>query len=183
MILNKRLIKTSKFLSLVLRHRPEVIGLELDDAGWARTPDLIRLAREHGRELSEGLIREVVGTNDKRRFSLSDDGSRIRANQGHSLRIDLGLKPLAPPDILFHGTARRLLPSIERQGLLKGQRHHVHLSTEKATAHKVGSRHGQPVVLRVEAGRMHADGHAFFVSENGVWLTDRVPVGYFSVTR
>ncbi len=176
--MEKRLVRTSRFLSLVLRHRPEAIGLELDEAGWARIPELIRLAREHGRELSESVIREVVEKNDKRRFSLSDDGLRIRARQGHSIRIDLGLEPVVPPEVLYHGTARRFLDSILRQGLLKGKRHHVHLSADEATAETVGRRHGQPVVLRIEAGGMHAGGYAFYVSENGVWLTDHVPVEY-----
>ena len=135
--MKKRLVRTSKFLSLVLRHRPEVIGLELDAAGWAEVPELIRLAREHGRELSEALIREVVETIDKRRFSLSDDGSRIRARQGHSLTVDLGLEPVTPPEMLYHGTAKRFLDSIRRQGLRKGKRHHVHLSVDEATAYKV----------------------------------------------
>ncbi len=180
--MKKNLVRTSKFLSLVLRHRPEAIGLELDEAGWAEVPELIRLAREQGRELTEPLIREVVETNDKRRFSLSADGSRIRARQGHSLRVDLGLEPVAPPEVLFHGTAKHFLDSILRRGLLKGERHHVHLSPDEGTARAVGQRHGQPIVLRIEAGRMHAESHAFFVSENGVWLTDHVPVEYFSVT-
>ncbi len=179
--MKKQLVRTSKFLSLVLRHRPEAIGLELDEAGWAPVAELIRLAGEHGRELSESLIREVVETNDKRRFSLSEDGQRIRARQGHSVRVDLGLEPVAPPDVLFHGTAKRFLDSILRHGLIKGKRHHVHLSSAEATARAVGQRHGSPVVLRVRAGRMQRDGHAFFVSENGVWLTDHVPVEYLDV--
>ena len=181
--MDKRQIRASRFLSLVLRHRPEVIGLELDAAGWASVPELVRLAREHGRELSESLIREVVETNDKRRFSLSADGSQIRARQGHSIRVDLGLEPATPPAVLYHGTAERFLRSILRQGLVKGRRHHVHLSPDKTTARAVGRRHGQPVVLRVEAGRMHAGGHAFYLSENGVWLTDQVPVEYLETTE
>ncbi len=176
--MDKRLIRTSRFLSLVLRHRPEAIGLELDAAGWASVSELIRLAGEHGRELSESHLREVVETNDKRRFSLSADGSRIRARQGHSIRVDLGLEPVTPPAVLYHGTATRFLDSILRRGLVKGKRHHVHLSADEATARAVGRRHGQPVVLRVDAGGMHGAGHAFYLSENGVWLTDHVPVEY-----
>ncbi len=181
--MRNRLVRTSKFLSLVLRHKPEVIGLELDDAGWAPVSELVRRAREHGRELSESTIREVVETNDKRRFSLSADGTRIRARQGHSIRVDLGLEPVTPPGVLYHGTARRFLRSIRRQGLLRGERHHVHLSPDEATAHAVGRRHGRPVVLRVDAGRMHADGHAFYLSENGVWLTDQVPAEYLETGK
>lgn len=169
------LTKHSKFLSLVLRHQPEVIGLELDGEGWADVAELVRLANASGRSLSVELVREVVADNDKQRFKLSDDGRRIRASQGHSIEVELGLPPALPPAVLYHGTAERNLESILRSGLDKRERQHVHLSHEVATAVKVGERYGRPVVLLVDAAAMHAAGHAFFVSANGVWLTDHVP--------
>ena len=177
--MNKRLVKTSKFLSLVLRHRPQAVGLELDDQGWASVDELIAAAEKQGTKLSSELIEEVVATNDKKRFSLAEDGSRIRANQGHSIKVDLGLEPVPPPEFLYHGTATRFMTSIRAQGLKPSGRHHVHLSPDHETAVKVGSRHGVPVVLRVEAGRMHAEGTVFYCSANGVWLTDRVPPRHF----
>jgi putative RNA 2'-phosphotransferase len=175
------LVRTSKFLSLVLRHKPEAIGLTLDPEGWADVDELIALAGREGRSLSRGLIARVVATNDKQRFALSPDGSKIRANQGHSVDIDPGLAPVVPPDILFHGTATRFLDSIRAQGLIPGSRLHVHLSADEATALKVGRRHGRPVVLTVRSGAMHAAGMAFYRSENGVWLTDRVPAEFLEI--
>jgi putative RNA 2'-phosphotransferase len=179
--MNQHLVKTSKFLSFVLRHNPRAIGLDLDDQGWASVDALIAAAAEHGTQLSHDRIRQVVETNDKQRFALSPDGQRIRANQGHSIRVDLGLEPIEPPEYLYHGTATRFLASIRSQGLKPSGRHHVHLSPDQATAVKVGTRHGVPVVLRVEAARMHADGAVFYRSENGVWLTDHVAPTYFAV--
>lgn len=164
----------SKFLSLVLRHQPETIGLELDAQGWARIDALVERANAHGRALSHERIEAVVRDSDKQRFALSDDGLRIRANQGHSLLVDLALPAQAPPAVLYHGTATRFAESIRVQGLRKCNRQHVHLSSDPETALTVGSRHGDPVVLRVRAGRMHACGHAFFRAENGVWLTEAV---------
>ena len=171
------LTKTSKFLSYVLRHRPDAIGLTLDENGWASVAEIIANARPNT-ALSEDLIREVVATNDKQRFALSSDGKRIRASQGHSVNIELGLEPLEPPPLLFHGTASRFLESIETQGLRPGNRQHVHLSPDTATAISVGKRHGNPVVLEVAAGEMFTAEFVFFRSQNGVWLTERVPVRY-----
>lgn len=171
------LVSTSKFLSLVLRHRPEVIGLSLDEAGWADIDTLIRLSQAH-KPLTRALIEQVVEANSKQRFAISDDGRRIRANQGHSIEIELGLQPLAPPGLLYHGTATRFVEAIRREGLAKRSRQHVHLSADADTATAVGARHGQPAVLIVRAGEMAAAGHAFFRSENGVWLTDAVPAGF-----
>lgn len=171
------LVSTSKFLSLVLRHRPEVIGLSLDEAGWADIDTLIRLSQAH-KPLTRALIEQVVEENSKQRFAISDDGRRIRANQGHSIEIELGLQPLAPPGLLYHGTATRFVEAIRREGLAKRSRQHVHLSADADTATAVGARHGQPAVLVVRAGEMAAVGHAFFRSENGVWLTDAVPVEF-----
>ena len=173
--------RTSKFLSLVLRHRPETIGLELSPDGWVEVDLLLEACRRHGRAISPGVLREVVTTNDKRRFSFSDDGLRIRANQGHSVDVDLGLEPVQPPELLYHGTVARFLDSIRRQGLIPGSRRHVHLSADCATAKNVGQRRGRPVILGVEAGRMHGDGHPFYLSENGVWLADAVPPQYLQI--
>lgn len=169
-------IKASKFMSMVLRHKPEEIGIQLDSGGWADIDELIRLANQNGVGLSRDLVVQVVSTSDKQRFITSVDGVRIRANQGHSISVDLDLTPRVPPDVLFHGTASRFIESIRVQGLLKGQRHHVHLSTDEATALKVGQRHGHPIVLKIFARRMHEAGSSFFLSENGVWLVDHVPV-------
>jgi len=175
-----RHVRISKFLSLVLRHRPEKLGLALDREGWVSVSDLLEALEAHGRRLTPDELREVVRSNDKQRFSFSPDGLSIRANQGHSVEVELGYEPAEPPALLYHGTAERFVPSIREQGLLKGRRHHVHLSEQEATAHAVGSRYGRPVVLRVASGRMHADGHAFFRSANGVWLTDQVPARYIT---
>lgn len=174
----KNLKSTSKFLSLVLRHRPEAIGLRLDSEGWADIDDLIRLAAAHGRSLSRELIAEVVRTSEKQRFALKDDGNLIRANQGHSVDVNLNLPPSVPPGILFHGTATRSVSSIRSQGLLPGTRQHVHLSASKLAAVEVGKRHGKPIVLAVDALGMQKDGQLFYESQNGVWLTRKVPVKY-----
>ena len=171
------LVSTSKFLSLVLRHQPEIIGLSLDDSGWADIDTLIRLSQPH-KPLTRALIEQVVEKNSKQRFAISDDGRRIRANQGHSIEVELGLQPLAPPTLLYHGTATRFVDAIRREGLVKRSRQHVHLSADAETATAVGARHGKPAVLIVRAGDMAAAGHAFFRSENGVWLTDAVPVRF-----
>jgi putative RNA 2'-phosphotransferase len=172
------LTRVSKFLSLVLRHKPEEIGLMLDGQGWAEVDELIACAGRHGRRLDRALIRRVVETNDKKRFALSDDGSRIRASQGHSVEVDLALEPRTPPEVLFHGTATRFLESIRNQGLHAGGRNHVHLSLDEATATKVGARHGRPVVLRVRSGEMARAGMIFYLSDNGVWLTGSVPAEF-----
>lgn len=169
------LVRTSKFLSLVLRHKPESIGLTLDAQGWAAIADLVEATAKSGKPLSRELIAEVVAKSDKQRFALSPDGERIRANQGHSVDVELGLARAVPPAILYHGTADRFLASIHAQGLHAGSRQHVHLSRDEPTAIKVGSRHGRPVVLTIQAGGMYAAGHAFLLSDNGVWLTDAVP--------
>lgn len=175
----KRLERISKFLSLILRHQPEVIGLALDASGWTDIGTLLAQAEKHGKAISLDDLLEVVETSDKQRFAISDDGQRIRANQGHSIEgIDLGLTAVAPPDMLYHGTASRFIDSIRASGLNPGSRHHVHLSAHLDTAVKVGTRHGKPVVLVVNAGAMQRLGHVFYRSANGVWLTDRVPVEF-----
>jgi putative RNA 2'-phosphotransferase len=172
------LVRASKFLSLVLRHRPEHIGVTLDGAGWVAVDELLAAARRSGFALDRATLERVVAENDKRRFAFSADGTRIRASQGHSVGVDLGLEARAPPDVLFHGTAARFLDSIRSKGLKPGSRTHVHLSADEATARTVGRRHGSPVVLRVDAGAMHRDGHEFYRSENGVWLAQAVPARY-----
>jgi len=172
------LVRISKFLSLVLRHDPGRIGIALDEAGWVGVDELIEAARRAGVEIDRAVLERVVAENDKRRFALSPDGGRIRASQGHSVAVDLGLRPQAPPAELFHGTAARFVESIRCEGLRAGKRTHVHLSADEATARKVGQRHGSPVVLRIAAGRMHQAGHEFVRSENGVWLTAAIPVEY-----
>jgi putative RNA 2'-phosphotransferase len=170
--------RISKFLSLVLRHRPDTIGIALDREGWVAVDTLLAGCRVHGHDITRALLDDVVATNPKRRFAFSEDGSRIRANQGHSVEVELGYRPQQPPDVLFHGTIADFLPAIRAEGLCKMRRHHVHLSPDAATAAVVGRRRGAPVVLRVLAGRMHGDGHVFFLSDNGVWLTDTVAPRY-----
>lgn len=171
----------SKLLSHVLRHAPERLGIELDANGWTSVDDLIGKARQQGIALDRPLLENVVATSDKKRFTLSEDGTRIRAAQGHSVAVELGLSPAVPPDGLFHGTARDNLDSILRDGLKPGSRQHVHLSHEEDTAIKVGSRHGKPVVLKVDTGKMHRDGFTFYRADNGVWLTDAVPPSYLGL--
>lgn len=170
-----RLVRTSKFMSKVLRHDPGSVGLRLDDAGWVDVGELLTAAERAGVSLDRETLDRVVAENDKKRFAFSDDGQRIRASQGHSVAVELGLQPVTPPDVLFHGTADRNLESIRAQGLIPGRRTHVHLSADEETATNVGRRHGRPVVLRVAAGALHRAGHAFYRSDNGVWLTDAVP--------
>jgi putative RNA 2'-phosphotransferase len=175
----KRHTSLSKFLSLVLRHQPHVIGLRLDAEGWVSVDALIQNANLHGKELSLDLLHEIVASCDKKRFAFSDDGFKIRANQGHSVpNIELNLKPVSPPAELYHGTVAKFLTSICEQGLHKRNRNHVHLSADVGTARKVGSRRGEPVILTIEAGAMHGLGYSFFLSENGVWLTEVVPLQF-----
>ena len=176
--MDDRAVRISKFLSLVLRHQPEKIGLSLDESGWASVERLIEASSRRGFDFTREELQNVVDGNDKKRFSLSEDGLWIRANQGHSIEVELGYAPTAPPEFLFHGTAERFLTSIRQQGLIRGKRHHVHLSADVDTAMKVGRRHGKPVALRIKADRMYRDGLVFYLSANGVWLTDRVPVEY-----
>ncbi|MCB1043908.1 MAG: RNA 2'-phosphotransferase [Acidobacteria bacterium] len=169
-------VKTSKYLSYVLRHQPESIGLDLDAHGWADVTEL--LARSVSSGLTRAALDRVVANNDKKRFEYSPDGLKIRASQGHSVNIDLSYEARTPPEILFHGTVDRFLDAIRNSGLMKMKRHHVHLSADMDTAQSVGDRRGKHVVLRVRAAEMDADGHSFFLSTNGVWLTEHVPPEY-----
>ncbi|MGJ8638007.1 MAG: RNA 2'-phosphotransferase [Opitutaceae bacterium] len=170
--------KRSKFLSLVLRHEPERIGLELDAQGWVSVAVLLRQMAEHGRPLPLEVLKAIVSSNDKKRFAFSEDERLIRANQGHSINVDLALEPVVPPMFLYHGTATRFEAQIRAEGLKRQQRQHVHLSHEQETAVRVGQRHGKPVILKVKASEMADAGALFYRSENGVWLTEQVPVDY-----
>lgn len=172
------LTRLSKMLSFVLRHQPSAIGLVLDPSGWADTGDLIEKMNGHGYSLTVDLLHQVVATSDKKRFSFNEDGTRVRAAQGHSVEVDLQLQAVAPPPYLYHGTGRRAVASIQAGGLQKRKRHHVHLSADLETAVKVGRRHGAPKVFVVKSGDMHSDGYSFYLSENGVWLVDEVPPRY-----
>lgn len=168
----------SRFLSLVLRHKPDEIGLTLDPQGWVAVEDLLaRLPFA----LTRDDLNRLVASSDKQRFALSEDGQRIRANQGHSVAVELGLPATKPPAVLYHGTATTNLPSILSNGLERQTRHHVHLSATIETARKVGARHGTPIVLQLDAEAMVAAGHSFFLSENGVWLVDGVPPEFLKV--
>ena len=171
-------VQLSKYLSLVLRHKPDAIGITLDEAGWVPVSELLDALHRAGRGMSREKLEQIVRGSDKQRFALSDDGSRIRANQGHSVQVELGHEPAEPPEVLFHGTAEKSIASIRREGLQKRSRHHVHLSLTRQTAAAVGSRHGKLVLLEVRAGAMCRDGFAFYRTPNNVWLTDEVPVEY-----
>ena len=171
-------VRLSKFMSLLLRHRPHDFGLTLDREGWCKVEDLVDCARKNGFAVELNDIMEVVTTNDKQRFAISSDGTMIRANQGHSVEVELGLEPSQPPEILYHGTSTKSLEAILQRGLSRQKRHHVHLSKDRKTALDVGSRYGKAVLLLVDAAKMHRDGFQFFETENGVWLTDHVPVIY-----
>ena len=164
----------SKFLSLILRHKPQIVGIELDEHGWADVAELIR--RVKGLDLA--TLEQIVATDEKRRYSFSTDKKLIRANQGHSIAVDVELEELEPPEVLYHGTAERFATSIRAQGLLKMSRLYVHLSNDLETAEKVGRRHGRPKIFLVASGKMFADGYKFFRSVNGVWLTEHVPPKY-----
>lgn len=174
--MSKRQIETSRFLSYVLRHRPDSIGITLDREGWTEIASLISAANEAGKQLDRRLIETVVASNDKKRFAISEDGLRIRAVQGHSTdSVNISYVPKLPPEFLYHGTATRFLESIRKEGLRSGSRQYVHLSQDAQTAIAVGQRHGKPVVLTVEALRMHEQGFEFYRAENGVWLVLSVP--------
>ncbi|HEY3062245.1 MAG TPA: RNA 2'-phosphotransferase [Chloroflexota bacterium] len=174
--------RISRYLSLHLRHQPERLGLTLQPGGWVLVSDLLAASAEHGVAITRAELDEVVATNDKQRFSFDESGMRIRANQGHSVSVDLDLQPREPPTVLYHGTGARSQAAIERDGLRKMARHHVHLSADQETARRVGARHGQPVIFMVDTTAMRQDGHVFFQSANGVWLTDAVPARYLTLS-
>lgn len=176
--MDKALADISRFLSYVLRHEPEAIGLSLDPEGWAEIDSLIAQANI---PITHALLYEAVEKNDKKRFALSNDRRFVRAVQGHSIDINLGLEPSEPPETLYHGTAEKFMPRIQEDGLSPQERKYVHLSTDVQTAIKVGQRHGTPVVLSIPARSMYHDGHPFFCAQNGVWLTSAVPAWAISV--
>ena len=169
--------QTSRFISLILRHKPETIGITLDEHGWANVDELITgISRTH--PLTKELLDEIVRTDEKQRYSYNEDKTLIRANQGHSIPVDVELPELEPPAILYHGTGRKYTESIDHQGLIPKSRLYVHLSMDRDTAVKVGRRHGEPVVYTIQAATMYRDGYSFYRSVNGVWLTKTVPTKY-----
>jgi len=173
-----RHLHTSKLMSLLLRHRPELGGLTLDAAGWVDVEALLGALAAKGYRLTRGELDDLVAHNTKKRFAFDEGGTRIRAVQGHSVDVDLGYESIVPPDLLFHGTVARFLASIRSQGLRPQSRTHVHLSGDTAAAAIVGKRRGEPVILTIDSAAMHRDGHLFYLAENGVWLTSAVPVDY-----
>ncbi|MBD3886535.1 RNA 2'-phosphotransferase [Phormidium tenue FACHB-886] len=176
-----RQTKISKYLSKHLRHTPERLGLTLASGGWVRVDELLSACVAHQFLITRAELEEVVIANDKQRFSFDETKTRIRANQGHSVEVDLQLEPQIPPDILYHGTGEQSVPVILQSGLLKMSRHHVHLSKDMETARKVGMRHGRPVILRIDAAIMQQAGFTFYCSDNGVWLVEEVPPQYLAV--
>lgn len=178
MINEKQLTKLSKFMSLVLRHAPETIGLTLDDNGWASVPALIDKMKQHGRHIDREMLEHIVATNNKKRFAFNHDGERIRASQGHSISVDLGYTAQQPPEKLYHGTSQKSTEMIFRTGIQKMKRHHVHLSADKMTAKTVGARHGKPVILTIDSQAMADENYTFFRTDNGVWLVEAIPVRF-----
>lgn len=182
MTMDKR--KTSVFISLILRHKPQVIGISLDENGWVDVLELINGINGTGRyHIDMDMLKEIVQTDEKQRYSFNEDKTKIRANQGHSIAVDVELKRAVPPEILYHGTGEKYTEAIEAEGLKRQTRLYVHLSKDFDTSKKVGSRHGRPVVYKVKTGEMSRAGYVFYLSENGVWLTERVPVGYLERVR
>ena len=175
---NKDKTHTSKLLSKHLRHDPQAIGLELAEGGWVLVEDLLAACRRHGKPLTHLELSEIVTESDKQRFAFDATGTLIRAQQGHSVPVDLQLAPAVPPPVLYHGTVAAALPAIQREGLQKMNRHHVHLSPDLETARRVGGRRGKPVLLAVDAAGLHDAGVVFYESGNGVWLVDHVPPAY-----
>lgn len=172
--------RASRFLSLVLRHKPEAIGIQLDNHGWANVDELLTALRQR-RPLTMAQLEDIVQTDEKQRYSFNEDRTKIRANQGHSIPVDVELKVCTPPEILYHGTSEKYVDSILAQGLLHRSRLYVHLSGDIETAKKVGARHGRPRVFSVNSGQMHRNGYNFFLSENGIWLTEAVPPKYLEL--
>jgi putative RNA 2'-phosphotransferase len=177
----RKLVKISKYLSKHLRHQPERLGLTLEQGGWVPVEDLLKACARRNFPVSPDELKEVVVENDKKRFSFDESGEKIRANQGHSVEVDLQLKPQIPPETLFHGTAHHNANSIKEHGLLKMSRHHVHLSIDTETARRVGARHGKPLIFKVDAAAMTRENFEFFVSANGVWLVEQVPPKFLTV--
>ena len=180
--MSKSLESTSKYLSLILRHKPETIGIKLDEHGWADVDELIAgIGKTH--DFSMDILEEIVRTDTKQRYSFNDDKTLIRANQGHSIAVDVELEKVEPPEYLYHGTGEKYRNSIDQFGLISKSRLYVHLSGDIETAINVGKRHGKPIVYRVSSGEMQKGGYEFFRSVNGVWLTKAVPVKYLEVIK
>ena len=170
----------SKFISLILRHKPEEIGITLDRHGWADTAQLIKGIRSTGRRIDTETLERIVRNDEKQRYSFSENGKKIRANQGHSIPVEVEMRTAVPPARLYHGTAEKALESIMQNGILKMNRLYVHLSGDIETAFKVGSRHGKPVVLIIDTAAMSSDGYVFKISENGVWQSENIPQMYIA---
>lgn len=183
MLPEKENINFSKFLSLVLRHQPETIGIELDENGWTDVPKLIQQLNKHGKKINFEILKYIVETNSKKRFSFSDNFEKIRASQGHSVEVELGYSTMQPPEILYHGTGQQSVESILITGLEKRSRQHVHLSADLETAIKVGKRHGKPAIFEVLAYDLFLTGTDFYISDNGVWLTDHVPPSFLKLIQ
>src|SRR5688572_2388794 len=183
MISDKEITHISKFLSLVLRHKPETIGIQLDQSGWTDIAELIEKANSYGVKFDREILNHIVATNSKKRFAFNDTFDKIRASQGHSVEVELGYTNQKPPEILFHGTGEKFVQSILETGLERRSRQHVHLSSDFDTAIKVGQRHGKPFVFKVFAEQMYNDNFRFFISHNGVWLTDNVPTKYLKQNK
>ena len=172
--------ETSKYISLILRHKPDVIGITLDEHGWANVDELIAgVSKTH--PINMEILEQIVAEDEKQRYSFNEDKTLIRANQGHSIPVDVELEEKEPPEILFHGTGEKYVDSINKSGLIPKSRLYVHLSSNEETAHKVGTRHGKPVIYKVKSKEMYQDGYKFFCSVNGVWLTKTVPVRYIEI--
>lgn len=170
----------SKYISLILRHKPETIGIHLDEHGWANVGELLEgIGKTH--TISMEILEEIVRTDEKQRYSFNEDKTLIRANQGHSVPVDVELEEVAPPEVLYHGTGEKFRASIEQEGLKPKSRLYVHMSADTETARKVGMRHGKPVIFRIQARKMQEDGYIFYKSVNGVWLTNAVPAAYLQV--
>lgn len=176
--------KTSVFISLILRHKPEVIGITLDHHGWAKVDELIKGINASGKySINMPMLEEIVRTDNKQRYSFNEDKTKLRANQGHSVKVDVELKEAVPPEILYHGTGEKYVDSINAEGLKPKSRLYIHLSKDAETAVKVGSKHGKPIVYTVASGEMHKQGYTFYVSENGVWLTKNIPVDFIKIAE
>ncbi|EJX2602088.1 RNA 2'-phosphotransferase [Clostridioides difficile] len=173
--------KLSIFISLILRHKPETIGIKLDDYGYADVNELIEKINNTGRNINIEILEQIVKEDNKQRYSFNEDRSKIRANQGHSINIDVELKELEPPEYLYHGTATRFLDNIKNEGIIKQSRLYVHLSRDIDTAIKVGKRHGTPVILKINTGKMYENGYKFYLSENNVWLCEYIPFKYVEI--
>lgn len=175
------LTNLSRYMSLILRHKPEVIGITLDEHGWASVNDLICGIEKNNPEFNMDILEQIVRTDNKQRYSFNDDRSLIRANQGHSVNVDVELKEKEPPEYLYHGTGEKYVKSINQDGLIPKSRLYVHLSKDIKTAENVGKRHGKEVVYRINSGQMYRDGYKFYLSENGIWLTKEVPIKYLEM--